>query len=153
VQVSLDASQQASVKVGDHALITLPDNHSTRGIVSRIGTVATSFSGTTSGSGSGSTTTTIPIYISLTHSGAAGTLDQAPVQVQITTAGVRHALIVPVNALLAQAGGGYAVETIAGHRAHHLVAVTVGLFDDADGLVQVMSPTLAPGEQVVVPAT
>jgi len=34
---------------------------------------------------------------------------------------------------------------------HHLVAVTLGLFDDADGLVQVGGSGLAPGQQIVVP--
>jgi hypothetical protein len=61
-------------------------------------------------------------------------------------------LIIPVNALLALAGGGYAVETVDARGVHHLVAVTTGLFDDADGLVQV-SGALSPGDRVVVPAT
>ena len=51
------------------------------------------------------------------------------------------------------AGGAYAVETVDARGVHHLVPVTVGLFDDADGLVQVNSPDLVAGEQVVVPAT
>jgi hypothetical protein len=34
---------------------------------------------------------------------------------------------------------------------HHLVAVTTGLFDDADGLVQVSGPGSAAGQRVVVP--
>jgi hypothetical protein len=58
---------------------------------------------------------------------------------------------VPVDALLAQANGGYAVEVTAGGR-HHLVPVTPGLFDDASGLVQVAGTKLAAGQHVVVPA-
>jgi hypothetical protein len=154
VQVALDASEQSSVKVGDTAQITLPDNSTTPGTVTRIGTVASS-SGSESGgsSGSGSSTATIPIYITLKDPRAAGSLDQAPVQVQITTAGVNDALIVPVYALVAESGGRYAVETVDARGVHHLVPVTVGLFDDADGLVQVTSPSLAAGERVVVPST
>jgi hypothetical protein len=72
--------------------------------------------------------------------------------VQITTAGVKHALIVPVTALVGQAGGGYAVETVDGQGGHRLVPVTLGLFDDANGLVQV-SGELSAGQHVVVPAT
>jgi hypothetical protein len=150
VQVNLDASQQSSVRVGDRAQITLPDNQVTPGVVSRIGTVASS-SGS-SGSGSGSSSATIPIYITLKHPGDAGRLDQAPVQVTIITAGVQNALIVPVNALLAQPGGSYAVETVDARGVHRLVPLTIGMFDDADGLVQV-SGHLAAGERVVVPAT
>lgn len=72
---------------------------------------------------------------------------------QITTAGVNNALIVPVTVLVPQNGGGYAVETVDAHGIHHLVPVTLGLFDDADGLVQVISQRLSAGQAIVVPAT
>src|SRR5205807_1718078 len=144
IEVNIDATQQSNLKAGDRVLITLPNYRDTTGVVSSLGTVANA---------SGSSTPTIPVYITLKHPGDAGTLDQAPVRVQITTAGVSDALIVPVDALLAQPGGEYAVETVDAHRVHHLVAVTPGLFDDADGLVQVSSNSLAAGQQIVVPAT
>jgi hypothetical protein len=143
VTVNLDAAQQSSVKAGDRVTITLPDNRTTPGLVSSVGTVAKS-------SASG---TTIPVQITPLHIGVTGALDQAPVQVQITTASVNDALIVPVDALLALAGGGYAVETVDAQGVHRLVAVTPGLFDDADGLVQVTSQGLQAGERVMVPAT
>jgi Putative peptidoglycan binding domain len=153
VTVDLSASQQAQVKVGDRAQVTLPDNRTTPGVVTRIGRVATSSDDTGSGSaGSGSSTATIPIHITLKRPKAAGSLDQAPVQVQITTAGVKRALIVPVTALVGQAGGGFAVETVDAQGVHQLVPVTLGLFDDANGLVQV-SGELSAGQHVVVPAT
>ena len=154
VEVDLDASEQSSVKVGQKALITLPDNKTTPGTVTRIGTVASSSSsGSAAGaSASGSSTTTIPVYVTLAHPTEAGGLDEAPVQVQITTAGVKNGLIVPSNALLALSGGRYAVETVDADRVHHLVPVTLGLFDDAEGLVQVMSPTLSAGQRIVVPS-
>jgi multidrug efflux pump subunit AcrA (membrane-fusion protein) len=146
VTVKLDASQQSEVKKGDQAQITLPDNRITSGVVSRIGTVATS-----SGSDSGSAT--IPVYITLKHPEDAGTLEQAPVQVQITTDGVEHALIVPVTALIGQAGGGYAVEVAAGDSGQtRIVPVTLGLFDNANGRVQV-SGALSANDRVVVPST
>jgi hypothetical protein len=143
VVVDLDAAQQSSVKVGDRVTITLPNNQATSGVVTSIGTVASS----SRGSGA-----TIPVDITPLHPRLAGTLDQAPVQVQITTASVRNALVVPVDALLARAGGGYAVEAVDGRGVHHLVLVRPGLFDDADGLVQVSGP-LSAGERVVVPGT
>ena len=62
------------------------------------------------------------------------------------------ALVVPVNALLALASGGYAVEVVGADGVHHLVGVATGLFDDADGLVQVTGSRLAAGQRVVVPA-
>jgi hypothetical protein len=149
VIVKLDASQQSEVKKGDQAQITLPDNRITSGVVSRIGTIVTSSGKNDSDSASA----TLPVYVTLKHPKDAGTLDQAPVQVQITTDGVEHALIVPVTALIGQAGGGYAVEvaTENGGQAR-IVPVTLGLFDDADGRVQV-SGALSVNDRVVVPST
>jgi peptidoglycan hydrolase-like protein with peptidoglycan-binding domain len=144
VQVNIDAQQQSSLKAGDPVLITLPNFQDTPGVVSSVGTVA---------NGSASSPPTIPVDITLKHPQDAGSLDQAPVRVQISTAGVNNALIVPVTALLPQNGGGYAVETVDAHGIHHLITVTLGLFDDADGLVQVMSRHLSAGQAIVVPAT
>jgi hypothetical protein len=146
VTVALDASQQSEVKAGDTVTVTLPDGTTTPGVVSAVGEVAT-----TSGSGPGATTT-IPVEVTLTDPKAAGTLDQAPVTVNITTATAHHALVVPVAALLAQSAGGYAVEVAGAGNARHLVPVATGIFDDADGLVQVTG-ALTPGQRVVVPAT
>jgi hypothetical protein len=153
VTVKLDASQQSEVKKGDHAQITLPDNRITSGVVSRVGTVVTSSGKDASDSGSGSGSATIPVYVTLKHPKDAGTLEQAPVQVQITTDGVDHALIVPVTALIGRAGGGYAVEAAAGISGQtRIVPVTLGLFDDANGRVQV-SGALSVNDRVVVPST
>jgi multidrug efflux pump subunit AcrA (membrane-fusion protein) len=93
------------------------------------------------------------VLVSLGNPKATGRLNQAPVTVTITTGSVSDALVVPVTALLAQAGGGYAVEVIGAGGRHRLVAVTPGVFDDAAGLVQVTGPGLAAGQHVVVPAT
>ena len=169
VQVALDASQQTDVAVGDKVTITLPNNQTTPGVVSSVGTVATcpSSSGsggsgsssaapgtdTCSSGSSGSTTPTITVDVTPSDPAATGTWDQAPVQVGITTASVPNALVVPVTALLAQSGGGYAVEVVGAGGTNHLVPVSLGLFDDADGLVQVTGSGLAAGQEVVVPAT
>lgn len=91
------------------------------------------------------------MVVSPSDPAATGTWDQAPVQVTVTTATVPRALVVPVTALLAQSGGGYAVEVVDPQGAHHLVSVSLGLFDDADGLVQVTGSGLVPGQEVVVP--
>jgi hypothetical protein len=170
VQVALDASQQTDVAVGNTVTITLPNNQTTPGVVSSVGTVATcpSNSGSSasssssatpgtgtcsSGSSGSSTTPTITVDVNPSYPATTGTWDQAPVQVTITTASVPSALVVPVTALLAQSGGGYAVEVLGAGGANHLVAVSLGLFDDADGLVQVTGSGLAAGQKVVVPAT
>jgi hypothetical protein len=169
VQMALDASQQTDVAVGDKVSITLPNNRTTPGVVSSVGAVATcppsSGSGgpgsssaapgtdTCSSGSSGSATPTISVGVTPSDPAATGTWDQAPVQVGITTATVPSALVVPVTALLARSGGGYAVEVAGAGVRNHLVPVSLGLFDDAGGLVQVTASGLAAGQQVVVPAT
>ena len=147
VTISLDASAQSEVKASDPVTVTLPDGTSTPGVVSSVGTVAT----TTSGPGQG-TSTTIPVQVKLTDPGAAGSLDQAPVTVYITTASARNALAVPVTALVAQASGGYDVEVVEPGNTRRLVPVTPGIFDDNSGLVQVTGG-LVPGQSVVVAAS
>jgi hypothetical protein len=162
VVIPLDAGSEGQVKVGDAVSVTLPDGSITAGKVTQVAKVATSSSSSSSDSGSpgsspggsgsgsdGSGTATVNVYVSLTHPAAARKLSQAPVTVTITQSSVSNVLVVPVDALLAQPGGRYAVELITGH-GHRLVKVTPGLFDDAAGLVQV-SGTLAPGQRVVVP--
>jgi hypothetical protein len=146
VSVPLDASDQSEVTAGDAVRITLPDGSTTAGVVSSVGTVAV-----TSGSGS-QATTTIPVSVRLVHPSAAGSLDQAPVTVDITTATARDALVVPVGALLAEGAGAYDVEVAGPGSARRYVPVTIGIFDDGDGLVQVTG-ALTPGQRVVVPAT
>ncbi len=151
VTISLDAAEQSEVKVGDPVTITLPNNATTPGVVSSVGTVATSSSSGGGNTGSGSSST-ITVDVTPTDPAATGTYDQAPVEVSITNASVSSALVVPVDALLALAGGGYALEEIGAGKVHHLVPVSLGLFDDADGLVQVSGAGVAAGQRLVVPA-
>jgi peptidoglycan hydrolase-like protein with peptidoglycan-binding domain len=150
VQIALDASLQADVKVGDPVMITLPNNQTTPGRVSYVGTVAT-VPPSSGGGGGGSSTPTIAVDVTPTDPAATGHLDQAPVNVSITTASVSNVLVVPVDALLALSSGGYAVEETGAGGTHQLVAVTTGLFDDAEGVVQVSGNGLAVGQRVVVP--
>jgi len=150
VTIALDTAQQAEVKSGDTVSVTLPRGNTTPGVVTSVGTVATTNATTHA--------TTITVVVALKHQAVARHLSSAPVTVSITTGVVRNALVVPVTALLAQpaqgpgeAGGGYAVE-VAGAGGHHLVPVSVGMIDNAAGLVQVTGGRLAVGQRVVVPA-
>jgi hypothetical protein len=143
VTVALSASQQSDVKAGDKVTITLPNDKTTPGVVSSVGKVATK----------GDNSTTINVYITPSKPKVTGQLDQAPVQVSIISDTAKDVLSVPVNALLALAGGGYAVEVVQAGGAHRLVAVTTGLFDDSAGKVEVTGDGLAAGQNVVVPAS
>jgi hypothetical protein len=146
VSIALDASEQSEVAVGDKVTITLPNNQTTPGAISSVGTVAM-----IPGPGSSNTSPTVTVLVNPTDSSATGRWDQAPVNVTITTGSVTNVLVVPVDALLAQAGGGHALEAVGANGARHLVPVMLGLFDDADGLVQVSGPELSAGQRVVVP--
>jgi hypothetical protein len=152
VTIPLDVSDQSEVKVGDTVSITLPDGTATPGVVSSVGTVATTTSGQ-QGQGQGSTTT-IPVQVNLTDPRAAGTLDQAPVTANITTgSSPGPVLAVPLTALVAQASGGYEVEVVGPGDTRRWVPVQVGpVFDDTAGLVQVTG-ALTPGQRVVVAAS
>lgn len=142
VSIALDAAQQSEVAVGDQVTITLPNYQTTPGTVASIGSVATTASGAT----------TVPVTVTPNDPAATGSDDQAPVGVTITTATVKNVLVVPVDSLLALAGGGYAVEVVSAKHVHSLVSVKLGLFDDADGMVQVTGSKLASGQRIVVPA-
>ena len=82
--------------------------------------------------------------VRLTRPGAAGHLDQAPVSVNIVSAQARDVLAVPVSALVALAGGGYAVEVVARAARAHLVGGAAPACS-ASTLVQVSGPGLTRG--------
>ena len=147
VEVNLDPSQQREVKKGDRAQITLPGNTSATGTVDRLGRVAQVPTGQDNTAGA-----TIPAYISLDHPQQAHSLDQAPVQVEITTKGVANALSVPVTAIVGRSGGGFAVEVVGADGRRKLVAVKLGLFDTAGGRVQVEGDVRV-RDRVVVPSS
>jgi hypothetical protein len=146
VTISLDASDQSVVRAGDTVSITLPDGSTTPGVVSSVGTVASPGSGP-------DPATTIPVQVRLTDPQAAGDLDQAPVTVNITAASSPGpVLAVPVTALVAQSPGGYVVEVAGQGNTRRWVPVKPGIYDGADGLVQVTG-ALRSGQRVVVPAS
>ncbi|HEY2298736.1 MAG TPA: peptidoglycan-binding domain-containing protein [Jatrophihabitans sp.] len=149
VSVALDAGLQSEVNRGDPVTITLPDGSTTSGTVASVGRVATVASNDPgSGTSSGAT---VPVAIRPARPAQTGSFDQAQVEVSIIDRTVHNVLAVPVDALVALAGGGYAAEAVAGDGTHHLVRVIPGLFDDGVGMVQVSTAGLTAGQRVVVP--
>ena len=148
VTIPLDVSMQSQVRAGNTVTVTLPDGSTTPGVVSSVGSVAT----TTTEQGQGPVTT-IPVQVTLTDPRAAGSLDQAPVTVNITSgSSPGPVLAVPVTALVAQSSGGYVVEVTGPGNTRRWVPVTSGIYDGANGLIQVTG-ALVPGMRVVVPTT
>ncbi|TMC11619.1 MAG: hypothetical protein E6J41_05405 [Chloroflexi bacterium] len=101
--------------------------------------------------GGGQQNPSVAVTVTLADESVAGTLDQAPVYVSITSASKKGVLAVPVTALLAQPNGNYAVAVRAGGE-RRLVTVRPGLFGDG-GLVEVSGAGLAEGDLVEVPAS
>jgi hypothetical protein len=147
VTVDLDATRQQMVQVGQKVEVELPDGSKTNGTVSVLGTVAETPTDD-SGQDRPDATPTVDLTVTLDDPAAAGTLDQAPVKVWVVTSAATGVLAVPVDALLALAEGGYAVERVV-PGGSELVAVEIGAF--ADGWVQVTGD-VADGDEVVVPA-
>jgi peptidoglycan hydrolase-like protein with peptidoglycan-binding domain len=169
VTADLPVGQEYLVERGDPVSVTLPDGTTTApGVITSVSRVASatgnnapagpsagaspggSADGSPSGGGSGGSAPTVLLTVRLAHPRVAGHLDQAPVTVNIVSARARHVLAVPVNALVALAGGGYAVEVPQG-RSLRLVSVHTGLFSST--LVQVSGAGLHPGSRVEVPAS
>ncbi len=167
VSVPLDPSLRQLVHVGDRVQIQLPEGQTTPGRVSQIGAEATAATARTTSASSGSASTggaqqggdgspsqssggppaTVPVMISFDRPGDARGLDQVPVQVTITDTVHRGVLAVPITALLALAGGGYAVAVDHGP-SRTLISVTPGIFNG--NLVEVSSSRLQAGMRVEV---
>jgi peptidoglycan hydrolase-like protein with peptidoglycan-binding domain len=141
VSVDLDVSQQSYVKQGDRVEVVLPNRRRVKGRISEVGRVAE-----TSGDPPNQTTT-VPVTVALDNPKAGGRLDQAPVEVYVTTETRKGVLAVPVSALLALKEGGYAVETVDAAGRHQLVAVRLGVF--SGGMVEVSGSGVRAGTKVV----
>jgi multidrug efflux pump subunit AcrA (membrane-fusion protein) len=139
VTVDLDATRQGLVREGDGVTVDLPGGDTVRGRITDVGRVAEQ--------AGEEADPTIEVTIALRGRAARGTgLDQAPVEVGFEAERRRDALVVPVTALLARAGGGYAVEVVEDGRTR-LIDVEPGTF--AEDLVEVTGSGLREGMKVV----
>jgi hypothetical protein len=143
VTVDLDARRQDLVREGDDVQVELPSGRTVRGTISSVGTVAEAPAATEPGE---ETTPTITVEIAVADVRG---LDGAPVDVRLAVERENGVLAVPVEALLALRGGGFAVEVDRGGT-RTLVAVEAGTF--ADGWVEVEGAGLRAGTTVVTPA-
>ncbi|HWH31844.1 MAG TPA: HlyD family efflux transporter periplasmic adaptor subunit [Egibacteraceae bacterium] len=142
VKVDLDAADQGLVAEGDTVEVELPDGSSVAGTVALVSPVAEARTST----GQNATTTyVIPVEITLSSGGEA--FDEAPVSITVASDVATDVLAVPVEALLALAEGGYALEVVQADGSTSLVAVTIGGF--SDGWVAVEGADLSEGMEVV----
>ncbi|MEW2117855.1 hypothetical protein AB0945_22240 [Streptomyces sp. NPDC005474] len=141
VTVPVEATDVGSIDRGDRVTVTLPDNSPVPGSVTSISTIVQS--GDAGNGGSDAGTTRVAVGVSLDNTEAVRHLTSAPVQVQFSTQTRKGVLAVPVGALLALSGDGYAVQLPAGR----LVAVRTGMF--AKGQVEISGAGIGPGTKVV----
>jgi hypothetical protein len=134
VHVDLDVEDAELLPQGAEVEVELPSGERLDGTVSAVGTVETADDGSS----------TIPIDVAV--AGGPSIPDGLPVTVVVTTVAAEGVLAVPVEAVLALAEGGYALEVVDGGGATHLVAVELGVF--ADGMVEVTGD-IAAGARVV----
>jgi len=130
VTVSLDARRQQVARTGDQVTVDLPSGRTVDGRIEAVGKVATKQGDE------------VVVKVTIRLSGRSGSLDQAPVDVGFAVERREGVLAVPVKALLARQGGGFAVELTDGR----LVKVEPGLY--ADDMVEVEGD-LREGQQVV----
>jgi hypothetical protein len=158
--VNLDATKQSEAKVGEPVTVEMPGGSTVNGKVIAVSPIAQSSSnsgngnsgngggggggsgnGNGNGNGNGSSGATIPVTIGLSGRTSGAGLDQAAVSVSFAQAEAKGVLSVPVTALLAVAGGNYAVQQAASP--HTLIPVITGLF--AAGYVQISGQGIYPG--------
>ena len=149
VVFQVDASDQETVSVGDSVEIELPTDERVPTQITFIDQVVTQ---TQAGE-------FIEVTLEVLNPEEIEAYDQAPVKVFVTTEISENVLYVPVNALLALAEGGYALEVYSGETEvgtfegesgvdTSYVAVEIGVF--TDGFVEVKG-NISEGQIVVVP--
>jgi multidrug efflux pump subunit AcrA (membrane-fusion protein) len=140
ITVDLPAARASLARAGDRVTVELPTGRAATGRIETVGRVAEQPPGDDGGD------PTIAVTIGLRGRAARGTgLDQAPVDVGFAIARRDDVLAVPVKALLARQGGGFAVELVA-RGGHRIVPVRPGVY--ADDMVEVAGDLRA-GDSVV----
>jgi len=143
VTVELELADRTLVARGDQVTVELPDESEIAGRIAGIGSVAQATTDEETGEETGST-----VEVTIRLSERARGLTQAPVDVVVVTDSQEGVLAVPVTALVALLGGGYAVE-VPNAQTTRLVQVEPGMY--ADGYVEIAEGDLAEGDTVVVP--
>jgi len=149
VVFQIDASDQDIVSVGDSVEVELPSEDRIKATVSYVDPVVTQ----------GQNGDFIEVKLDISSTEDVKVYDQAPVDVFVTSEVSQDVLYVPVNALIALAEGGYALEIYNGESEVGVfegvsgvdttyVGVEIGVF--TDGFVEV-SGNISEGMIVVVP--
>ncbi|QEU97052.1 peptidoglycan-binding protein [Streptomyces kanamyceticus] len=159
VSVDLDVQFEDLVQKGTKATVKLPDNSTVEAEVTDIGTPTTAqgssgdsgssgSSGDNNSSNSNNNQVTLPVELTVKDQKGLGRYQAAAVNVTLKAESHKDVLVVPVNALVAKRGGGYAVEVVTADGTK-LVPVKLGMF--ADSKVEVSGTGIKEGSVVGVP--
>jgi hypothetical protein len=144
VDVNLDAQYEDLVDTGTTATVRLPDDRTVQAQVSTVGNATTQ----PAGQGGGDPTSTLPVELTIADQSGLGRYQAASVDVILSAETHQNVLAVPITALVARSGGGYAVEAVTA-QGIQLVPVTLGMFSDS--LVEVSGQGITEGLVVGVP--
>ena len=159
VTVDLGVADRTLAVEGRTVTVTVPGAGAVQGKISEIGTVATAKAeasaapGNTRGSaapsntGSAASDARIQVTVTIADQKALGSLDVAPVNVDLVSEERKDVLAVPVTALLALTAGGFGVEIVDGNTTR-IVPVNTGMF--AANRVEVSGKGIAEGVTVGV---
>lgn len=159
VRAEIEPGQADIVHVDDAVTVTLPDGTEVAGTVATVAEGASSSQGAggsegaTAGSGGADAppeedAATVEVTVALDDQAAAEAYTTASVEVELTGRQREDVLAVPVTALVALAGGGYALEVARDGGPTELVPVDPGMY--ADGYVEVTGEGIEEGIDVVV---
>jgi peptidoglycan hydrolase-like protein with peptidoglycan-binding domain len=162
VRAEIDPSQADLVHRDDKVTITLPDGTEVAGTVATVAAASSSSSSSGSGGegaasgtgGEGSTGSStedaamIEVGITLDDPAPAEPYTSASVEIELTGRQREDVLAVPVTALVAVPGSGYALEVPQEDGTTEMVEVDPGMY--ADGYVEVSGDGIAEGTEVVV---
>ena len=139
ITVPIEAGSMSGISTGDRVQVVMPDSTRFRGSVTSI---SRTIKNNPEQDADGNSPPVLTVTVRPRRASDVATLDSAPVQVRFSSGLRQGVLAVPVSALLAVRGGGYALQRPDGS----LVAVETGLF--ADGLVEVTGDGVTAGMAV-----
>ncbi|WP_374774459.1 peptidoglycan-binding protein [Streptomyces sp. NBC_01310] len=162
VRFRMDAAKAGAAKAGDQVTVRLPGGAGATGKIDSVGGAggadgrgdaggAGGGGGSGGGGGGGAggdQKAQVEVAVTFDKPAEINAPDQSPVTVGLTGETRKGVLSVPVNALLALAGGGFGVQVVEDGRARE-VKVELGMF--GNGRVEVTGDALKEGVQVGIP--
>ncbi|MFH8491093.1 peptidoglycan-binding protein [Streptomyces longisporoflavus] len=156
ITVDLDAQYEDLVKNGTKAQVELPDGTSVEATVTEVGSPSNAADEQSGDSGSGDSgdsdkASTLPVELKVKDQKGLGNYQAASVDVTLKSESRKDVLAVPVSALVAKDGGGYALEVVKSSAPNGVEYVPVKLGMFADSMVEVSGAGISEGTVVGVP--